>query len=335
MRVRFICIVSVILAVVLAAGGCGKKSEPVSGKAGSELKKVTLMLDWTPNTNHTGIYVAKEKGYFTEKGLDVEIIEPSQGGTNELVATGKAQFGVSYQEDVTMARASGVPITSVAAVVQHNTSCFASKKQSGIASPRDFQGKRYGGWGSASEEAVLKAVMKKDGADPEKTKIINIGTSDFFTAINRDIDFAWIYYAWTGIEAEIRGVPLSVIMLKDLDTALDYYTPVLIAGDQVIQKDPGLVRDFLEATSKGYSYAAENPEQSAEILLKQVPDLNPQLVRNSQKWISPRYKDDARRWGEQKKEVWQNYTAWMEKHNLLPGKVDVEKCFTNQYLPGV
>lgn len=325
----------VLVALIATAAGCGKN--PGEGQKAAEkpekARKVVFMLDWVPNTNHTGIYVAREKGYFAQKNIEVEIVQPSQGGTTDLVATGKAQFGVSHQEEITMARASGVPIVSIATVIQHNTSGFASKKESNIKSPGDFQGKRYGGWGSASEEAMLKAVMARSGADFNSLKMINIGTSDFFTAINRDIDFAWIFYAWTGIEAELRGMPLNVIMVRELDPALDYYTPVLFTSEQVIKNDPTLVKDFLAAASAGYSFTAENPDQAADILLKQVPELNADLVRKSQKWLSPRYRDDAPRWGEQKKEVWQKYTDWMQKQKLLPGSIDLEKAFTNEFLP--
>ncbi len=311
-----------------AASGCGSSSS-----VDPEMKKVTFMLDWVPNTNHTGIYVAKEKGYFAEKGLEVDIVQPSQGSAMDLVATGKAQFGVSHQEEITMARSAGVPVVSVASVIQHNTSGFASKKELNIVDPKDFEGKKYGGWGSASEEATLKTVMLKAGADPDKLDIINIGASDFFTVINRDIDFAWIFYAWTGIEAEIRGVPLNTIMVKDLDPALDYYTPVLFTTEQVIEDSPELVRDFLAACAMGYQYAAENPDQAADILISQVPEIDSELVKRSQRWLSPRYIDDAPRWGEQKKEVWQNYTRWMSEHKLLPGDVDVDLAFTNKFLP--
>jgi len=335
-RKWMVLLLALVLAVTLAAGcgkGAGEGRKAADQGAGDKIKKVVFMLDWVPNTNHTGIYVAKEKGYFAQKGLDVEIVQPSQGGTTDLVATGKAQFGVSSQEEITMARAAGVPLVSIATVIQHNTSGFASKKEINIKSPGDFEGKRYGGWGSASEEAMLRAVMQKAGADPTRLKMINIGTADFFTAINRDIDFGWIFYAWTGIEAELRGLPLNVIWLKDLDPALDYYTPLLFASEQVIKNDPKLARDFLAAASMGYNFAAENPDQAAEILLKQVPELNSELVKKSQKWLSPKYKDDAARWGEQKKEVWQNYTNWLDQQKLLPGKVEVEKAFTNEFLP--
>lgn len=332
-------LLTIALAATVAAG-CGKgagdgkqaadnKDPAQSGKA----RKVVFMLDWVPNTNHTGIYAAREKGYFAGRGLEVDILQPSQGGTTDLVATGKAQFGVSSQEEITMARSAGVPLVSIAAIVQHNTSGFASRKEKNIVSPRDFEGKRYGGWGSASEEATIKAVMQRAGADPSKLTMINTGTSDFFASISRDIDFGWIFYGWTGIEAEIRGVPLNMIWVRDLDPALDFYTPVLFTSEEVIRSDPQLVRDFLAAAGEGYGFSAENPDQAAEILIKQVPELNGELVKRSQRWLSPRYRDDAPRWGEQKKEVWQGYTAWMQQQKLLPGSVEVEKAFTNEFLP--
>ncbi|NTW04745.1 MAG: ABC transporter substrate-binding protein [Peptococcaceae bacterium] len=328
---RFLIIASSLLLITAVAVGCGEKGS--SDRPSGELKKVVFMLDWVPNTNHTGIYVAKEKGYFTEEGLDVEIVQPSQGGTTELVATDKAQFGVSQQEEITMARSSGVPIVSIASVIQHNTSCFASKKELNILSPKDFEGKRYGGWGAASEEATLKSLMLKEKASPETLEIINIGTTDFFTAINRDIDFAWIFYGWTGVEAEMRGIPLNTIMVKDLDSALDYYTPLIFTSEKTIAGNPDLVKHFLAAASRGYEFSAENPDQAADILIKQVPELDPNLVKRSQKWLSPRYIDDASRWGEQKEEVWQKYADWMESHGLLPQKIEIKAAFTNGYLP--
>ncbi|EPZ62385.1 NMT1/THI5 like family protein [[Clostridium] sordellii ATCC 9714] len=90
-----------------------------------------MVLDWTPNTNHTGLYVALEKGYFKDEGLNVEIVQPSEGGASTLVATGKADFGISYQEEVTFAKTSKdpLPIKAVATILQHNTSGFASPKE--------------------------------------------------------------------------------------------------------------------------------------------------------------------------------------------------------------
>ena len=318
----------------LVSLGCAKEPAPES-KAQDEkkLEKVTVMLDWVPNTNHTGLYVAKDKGYFKEQGLEVEIIQPSEGGTSQLVATGKAQFGVSYQEDVTMARANGIPVVSIAAVIQHNTSGFASKKELHIQRPKDLEGKRYGGWGSPTEEAVLAAVLDQDNGDAAQIKNINIGTTDFFTAIQRDIDFAWIYYGWDGLEAERRNIPLNFMLLKDLHPALDYYTPVLITNEKLIAEKPELAQKFMAAVAQGYGYCIEHPQEAAEVLLQNAPETNRELALKSQQWLAEQYQADAPRWGEQKKEIWQRYADWMLQQKLLPQAVDVDKAFTNQFLP--
>src|SRR4030042_6582353 len=161
-----------------------------------EMKKITVVLDWVPNTNHTGIYAAVANGNYAEEGLEVDIIQPTEGGSADLVAANKCEFGISYQEQVTYARTADtpLPIVAIAAVIQHNTSGFASPVAKNIKTPSDFEGKKYGGWGSPMEDALLKALMKKYGADFSKLEIVNIGASDFFTSVTRDVDFSWISY---------------------------------------------------------------------------------------------------------------------------------------------
>ena len=150
--------------------GCTSGDKKEAAKSPEKLQKVTLMLDYTPNTNHTGIYVAKDKGYYKEEGIDLDIVQPSDGNSSTLVATGQAQFGVSYQEDVTYAltkEKDPLPITAIATIIQHNTSGFASPASKNIKTPKDFEDKTYGGWGSPSEEAIVKLAMEKNG---EKTE---------------------------------------------------------------------------------------------------------------------------------------------------------------------
>lgn len=326
-----------LLVAILALAGCQSKESKNSNEntAGNkkELKKVTVVLDWTPNTNHTGLYVAKEKGFFKEQGLDVDIIQPGDTGADQLVATGKADFGVSYQEGITQARVQGVPLVSIAAIIQHNTSGFASPIAKNIKTPKDFEGKTYGGWGSPVEKAVIGSLMKTENADVKKVDIINAGDADFFTMVKKDVDFAWIYYGWTGIESELRGEKLNMIYLTDYSKKLDYYTPVLATNEKMIQNDPETVKAFVKAASQGYQYAIKNPDQAADILIKAAPDLNPKLVKKSQQWLADKYQDDAKQWGEQKLEVWENYANWMSDHHLLEGKFDAKKAFTNQFLP--
>lgn len=321
----------VILALccVLVLAACGKGDSEKS----HELKKVSIVLDWTPNTNHTGIYVAQEKGYFADQGLDVEIIMPGEVSAEQLVASGKADFGVSYQEGITQARVQGVPIVSIAAVIQHNTSGFASPKEKGIDSLKDFEGKTYGGSGAPVEKAILSSLMKKEGADIDKVDIINMGNTDFFTAVKRDIDFAWIYYGWTGIEAELRDVDLNMLYLTDYSKKLDYYTPVLVTNEQMIEENPETVKKFVAAVTKGYEFAIDKPDKAAQILIEAVPDLDAELVKASQQWLSPKYQADADQWGVQKLEVWKNYASWMYEHDLLEKELDSKAAFTNEFLP--
>lgn len=327
---RYIALALAIGLLMTVLGGCATKT---GTPAPTAPQKVTVMLDWFPNTNHTGLYVAQDQGYYAAEGLEVTIVQPSEGTNPQLVATGKADFAVSYQEEVTTARSENIPVVALAAVIQHNTSGFASPAGKNIKTPKDFEGKTYGGWGSPAETAVLKALMAKYGGDFAKIKMVNMGDADFFASMEKGIDFSWIFQAWTGIEAELRNMPLNFISLRDEDKVFDYYTPVLISSEKKLAQDPELVRKFMRGTAKGYRYAIDNPDQAAAILVKSVPELNQPLVAASQKYLAAQYQADAPRWGEMKPEVWKNYADFMFTNGLIENNIDTQKAFSNDFLP--
>lgn len=319
----------VILVLLLSMAGCAgsQSSQP------TKLQKVTVLLDWVPNTNHTGLYVALDQGYYKQAGLDVKLVQATEGGTSQLVAAGQGDFGVSYQEELTTARSQNIPVVALAAVIQHNTSGFAAPKSKNIKSPADFVNKTYGGWGSPIESAILKTLMEKNQADFSKLKVVNVGTADFFTSVESNVDFAWIYYGWTGIEAEQRNMALDFIELKDQDKTLDFYSPIIITTENTITQNPELVKKFMQATSQGYQYAIAHPDEAAQILIKQVPDINQELVMASQAYLSPRYQGDAPRWGEMNPEVWKNFADFMYNNGIIEQNIDPKKAFTNEFLP--
>jgi ABC-type nitrate/sulfonate/bicarbonate transport system substrate-binding protein len=321
-------LIACALVVVTLAAGCG-------GKAPEGLTPVTLMLDWVPNTNHTGIYVAKDKGYFEEAGLDVKIVEPGEVYPEAAVAGAAADFGISFQENVTLARAEGAPVVSIAAVLQHNTSGFAAPAKLGVKSPVDFQGLRYGAYGSPSESPTLKALMEHSGADFSKLSIVTTGFSDPLALLKEgQIDLAWIFYGWQGIQAKQMGLDLDIVMMKDyFDVVPDYYTPVVIASETTIANRPEVVTALLKALSRGYTFSAEHPDQAADILLKAVPELDGKLVKESQQWLSSYYIADAPRWGEQKESVWRDYAGWLVGQGVLTKPIDAQATFTNRFLP--
>lgn len=295
-------------------------------------EKVTVVLDWTPNTNHTGLYVADALGYFKAEGLDVKILQPAGGTAEQLVATGKADFGISYQEAVTFARIQNIPVVSIAAIIQHNTSGFASLQSKGIKRPKDWAGKTYGGWGSPVETATLKALIEKDGGKFKDINVLTTGSADFFQTSKSSVDFAWVFEGWTNIEAKLKGFKIDYIPLNKYDKALDYYTPVIITSEKIAGNNKALAQKFMRATKKGYEYAISNPTKAGEILAKAAPELNKQLVLESAKFLATKYKDDAKVWGEQKETVWTNYQNWLFNNKLIDKKTDMKKAFTNEFI---
>ncbi|MEI8095474.1 MAG: ABC transporter substrate-binding protein [Spirochaetales bacterium] len=308
------------------------------GLGAAALEKVTIVLDWTVNTNHTGLYVALAKGYFTQAGLEVTVEPAPANGVVGLLATGKADFAYSYQEEVVQSRAQGIPVTAVASVIHNNTSGFASRASAGITRPKDFEGKRYGGWGSPIEEAILKALMKADGGDASKVKIESLGDLDFFAATEKTVDFAWVFEGWTVQEAAVRGVKLNYLDMSKIAPVLNEYTPVIVALQAGAAKNPAKTRAFLAALSRGYQDAARDPAGAAAVLLKAAPELNADLVKRSQVYLSPRYQADAKRWGEFDGARWNAFQNWMTGNALVEGSgvatlAAQKDLFTNAYLP--
>lgn len=310
-------------------------------KSASESKetKVTLMLDYTPNTNHTGFYVAQNKGYYKDEGLDLEIIEPGDNATTSMVAAGKADFGISYQEDVTYALTSEdpLPIKTIAAIVQHNTSGFVALESMGIDSVKDFEGKTYAGWGALSEEAVIHAVMNEAGADFDQLTIVGAdgsgiaGFSD--TTGPNKVNLGWEFYGWAVIQAQQAGYKVKYIPLSELDQRLDYYTPVIITNDEKIENDPETIKKFMAATKKGYEYAFEHPDEAAKILHEDaLPDTDLSFLEASQKYLSEQYAKDAPSWGVMKDSVWNNYTDFMYECGLIDHKIDAQAQYTNEFV---
>ncbi|WP_026894975.1 ABC transporter substrate-binding protein [Clostridiisalibacter paucivorans] len=336
---RVLILLLVVTLTVLPTIGCGATDQQQEDEAptgnSEELTKVQVLLDWYPNTNHTGIYVAKDKGFYEEEGLEVEIIQPTGGGSAEPIAAGKGDFGISYQEQVTYARTAEnpLPIKAIAAIIQHNTSGFASPVEKGIETGKDFEGKKYGGWGSPMEEAMIKAVMEKEDGDFSKVETVNIGELDFFTSVKDHVDFTWIYYGWDGVASELKDYPINFIKLQEVEPDLDFYTPVIIAKEDYIQENPELTKKFLNATRKGYEYAIESPEDAVQSLLKASPEIDKELAVASQKYLAKEYKADVDRWGEMSLDRWENYSNWMLERGLIENELDAKEAFTNEYLP--
>ena len=293
------------------------------------------MLDWTPNTNHTGLYVAMDKGYYKDAGIELEIVQPPEDGAEVLVASGKADFGISFQDTMAgaLSKDSPLPIKAVAAITQHNTSGIMSRKGDGITTPKGLEGKKYATWDLPIEKAILKNVVEKDGGDFAKVELIPSTVTDEVSALStKQIDAVWVYYGWAGISAKEKGFDFDYFAFKDINPTFDYYTPVLITNDDMIKNNSDTVKKFLEATKKGYEFAAGNPQDAAEILLKYAPEIDSKLANASQEYLSTCYIDKDIPWGYIESERWKNFYRWINENNLLEHRIDEGAGLDNEFI---
>ena len=330
-------ILSVLLATVMifSLTACGTTSKD-GEKDIKDLEKITFVLDWTPNTNHTGLYVALEKGYFEEAGLDVEIVQPPEDGAEVLVASGKAQFGVSFQDSMAAALSgdNALPISAVAAVIQHNTSGIISRKGEGMDTPKGMEGHNYATWNGPIELATLEQVVEKDGGDFSKIELIPSTVTDEVSALKtKSVDSIWIFYGWAGVKTELEKLETDYFAFADIDPVFDYYTPVIISGNEFLEEKPEAAKAFLKALTKGYEFAIENPDEATEILCKANAELDKELVKASQNYLADKYQADAEKWGVIDATRWNNFYNWINEHDLVETDIPENTGFTNEYLP--
>jgi ABC-type nitrate/sulfonate/bicarbonate transport system substrate-binding protein len=324
MRYKRITAALLLLSVLLA--GCAKKSAAVD--------EVTLVLDWLPNTNHTGFYVALEKGYYAEEGLSVSIEQPPEDGVLPLLASGRADFGITAQESITAAITadSPLPVVAVSALIQHNTSGIISLKEKGITGPKDMENHNYATWDTPIEKAILKRCIENEGGDYDKIEMIPNTVTDVLAALQTNIDTVWIFYGWDGIAAEVKGLDTNYFYFSDFAPELDFYTPVLASSPSYLSANGDTAKKFLKASARGFEYAIEHPEEAAEILCKAAPETDPEIAKASQLYLADQYKAEVDRWGYIDPARWNAFSAWLYDNGVITKALDPGQGFTNDYL---
>ena len=317
-----------------AFAGC--KQEPPKDE-GVLTNKVSFVLDYSPNVNHTGIYVAMEKGFFADEAIEVEIVPVPADGSDALIGTGGAHMGMTYQDYIanSLASANPMPYTAVAAVVQHNTSGIMSRAEDGITTAKNMEGHTYATWGLPVEQATIKQIVEADGGDYDKVELVPYEVDDEVMGLQAGLfDTVWVYEWWAVQNANLQNYAVNYFSFADMDPVFDYYTPVIAANDVFMQEHPELVKGFLRAAKKGYEFAAANPAEAAEILCKAVPELDSDLIYAAQASISPEYIADAASWGVIDPERWTRFYRWLNDEGLVENAFAPEAGYTNDYLEG-
>jgi ABC-type nitrate/sulfonate/bicarbonate transport system substrate-binding protein len=352
-----------VLVTVALAGACGApagtstalpgQTAPASASAASSpspspsASRTTLRfaLDWTPNTNHLGIYVAQSRGWYDEAGIDLELL-PYSGATPEtLMAAGQADCGISFQDALTFAVAAGAPIVSVMAILQHAASEIAVLADGPLARPRDLDGRVYAGFGYPNEEPTVRFVIEADGGRGEFRSVALADSAAYEALYAGRADFVISFSAWEGVEARLRGIDLRSFAFTDYGFP-DFYQVVLACSRDALQREPGAIRAFLDATVRGFELAAADPDAAAGILVDENPgifDANPGLPLESARFLAEGgyFVDPDGTVGRQTLAQWSGYSGFLYEQGLLAGPdgqpLDLPPAyadmFTNDYLP--
>jgi len=330
-----------ILVVVLCVAAWTGAAVPSQARPARDT--VSVALDWTPNTNHTGIYVAQKLGYYRAAGIDLKILPYANTAPETLVGHGKADFGFSYSAGVAFARGAGADVVSVFAVLQHTALEIGVRAdRSDIKTPKDLDGKTYAGFGTPDEKPLLQTVIRHAGGTGT-FRDVTLNTSAYDAVYRGAADFTLPLATWEAIQAKLVGKPLKVFKLARYGVPPEY-SALIASSNKWLRANPDLARRFLAATTRGYQYATDHPRAAAQILIdmnKQVLT-QPELVYESAALMARSYYRDASGGvGGQTLSDWKGYVGFLYKAGVLTdpnGKKlthppDYASYFTDAYLP--
>ncbi|GAB3986277.1 ABC transporter substrate-binding protein [Spirosoma daeguense] len=310
--------------------------------------QIRLALDRTPNTNHTGFYVALAKGAYEKAGLDVELILPDQEKYQMMparrVAQNDAHLAITPSESVISYQTNGIPLIAVATLLARDISAIVTLRESGITHPKQLDGKVYASYGARYEEDIIRQLIQNDGGRGNFVGHKMPWAGIWRALLTREVDAAWFWLTWEGVKADIDGVDLNQFLFDEFEIPYGY-NPVLTAHRDWANDNKEALARFLEATAAGFRFAVKNPDEAARILMKTANHSslsNRNFVEQSQQMVSGYYMDGEGHWGFMHKGVWMSFVNWMIRNRMLTTtdgeiiqQMDVNTLFTNEFLEGV
>jgi ABC-type nitrate/sulfonate/bicarbonate transport system substrate-binding protein len=325
-----------LFAVAVIAASCGGDDSGGASASTPKTENATLMLNWTPNAHHLGVYAAQQLGWYRDAGIKLKIIEPSEVGAEQAVGKGKAQFGISMAEGVLPARAQGIPIVSIGAILPVNDSSLMSLHgDRGVPQPADLTGKTYGGYNGPLELELINRLAKCGGVDPASVKHIEVGNVDYLAGLEKKrFDVVWIFSGWDALRATaVEHKNIDLLKFEDhFDCIPNWYTPLFITNESMIKKHPDEVRRFMAVTARGYELAINDPQRAADLMMKAVPEMDTKLIRAAADYYAPKFTQNGQPFGTQDRTTWQTFEQFLVDAKLLDKPVDVAQAYTNQFL---
>ncbi len=330
--------VLLLLALAVLAAGCGEKAEP-SADAPVRQEPFTVLLDYTPNADHAGLFAALDQGLYKNAGLDVKLqVPPDPSAVLRLLAAGKADLAISYEPDLLLARDQGQEdLVGVAALVQVPLTSLISLPESGVKSPADLAGKRVATAGLPYQSAYLQTILQKAGVDPSSVKETNVGFNLEPALISKRADAALgAFWNVEGVNLAREGHKPIIQRMEKLGVPT-YDELVLVARRQDLDAaGASRLRRFLAATAAGHRLLTRDPNAGLAPLLKADSSLDEAAQAASLKVTLPVFfpEDKENPWGWQEPVEWANYERWMRAQNLLKRPPSEAPPLTNEFLPG-
>ena len=325
MRTRPVLMLLPLAIVFVVAAACGDGED--------EKTSVRVALDWFPWSNHSGLFIAKEKGYFEEAGLDVTIYTPDDPATVLLtVGAGQDDFGLSYQTEVLLAREQEVPVVSIAALVQHPLNSIMALESSGIEKPGDLKGKKVGSPGIPTDIPLLQTMLEADGLTLSDVEMVNVGFDLVPALISKQVDaIVGAYWVHESISAENQGFPVNIMRMEEWGVP-DFYEIVLVTSKEMAGKESDVVQRFVRAAMRGYREAVADPKRAIDILAQAAPEIDERIERPGVDLLSPLWIEGNLDFGWQTADKWANLARWMQDQGLLSTGVDANEAFTNRFV---
>jgi len=319
---------ALLLALALGLAACGEKSDSTTGGAAEPLG---LTLDFYPNPDHAGIYMAQKLGYFEDAGLDVSIHTPADPAAPiKLVAAGRTDLAISYEPEVLLAREQGLDVVAVGAIVDRPLTSLIWLRKSGIGGVAGLRGKTIATAGIPYQDAYLKTILARAGMTPSDVKSVNVGYGLLPALVGGSAQ------AMLGGFSNVEGVDLKLRGKDPVVTPVDrlgvptYDELVLVAGRKRLEEDPQPVRLFLAALARGTAAAVERPDAATKALLAANSDLDPKLTRAEVEATLPLLSKRGR----MNPSEWKAFIAWMHENGLIAGRPAPSEALSDEYLAG-
>lgn len=299
------------------------------------MEKLKIALDWTPNTNHTGLFIASALGFYEEFNLNLEILSPANDDYSVTPAKklelNEVDFAVVPTESLfsLILKENKVEVKGIYAILQEDTSAIVTLKSSNINRPKDLDGKIYASFKARYEDKIVKQMVINDGGKGEFTIEYPEKLGIWETILAKKSDASWTFKAWEGIEAQTQGIELNEFSLKDYGIPYGY-SPLIIAKSSDINLKNQAFKNFVIATKKGYLFAQNNPEKAVEILSKHIPkrDLAQIDILKSQNYLN-QYYGNENTIGKMETAVFQTFIDWLWEHNILEKRLEANEVFIN------